>query len=323
MKPDMLPAVIEPVPERAEVPPLVVQAGSGAHFAWDEWFSAEMRNPHTRRAYGHAVRQFLNWCEAHTLALRQVTPGSVGDYYNELHLSIPTKKQHLSALRCFFDRLVLRHAVLLNPAASVRGERYQLTVGKTPEITVDQERKLLKSIRGRGIAALRDRAIAAILIYTAARIGAVASLSVGSFAYDGNQRCLRFLEKGGKLREIPVRRDLRRYLSAYVQAAGLRSAPPDSPLFRRLSRKVRMLTPDAMTANDMRRMLKQRMAKIRLPEELSPHSFRVGAITDLLSQGVPLEQVQNLAGHADPRTTRLYDRSQKKVLRTVVDKISV
>jgi integrase/recombinase XerD len=56
---------------------------------------------------------------------------------------------------------------------------------------------------------------------------------------------------------------------------------------------------------------------------LSPHSFRVGAITDLLSQGVPLEEVQNLAGHADPRTTRLYDRRKRKVTRSVVDRISV
>ena len=34
--------------------------------------------------------------------------------------------------------------------------------------------------------------------------------------------------------------------------------------------------------------------------DLSPHSFRVAIITDLLTQGVPLEDVQLLAGHADP-----------------------
>jgi integrase/recombinase XerD len=322
MNTNMLPALFDPLPRRA-TPPLIEQAGNGARFAWDEWFSAEMRNPHTRRAYGHAVRQFLAWCEGQSLPLRDVTPGAVGDYYNALRVSVPTKNQHLSALRCFFDRLVIRHAVLLNPASSVRGERYSLTEGKTPEITVDQERKLLKSIRGRDLAALRDRAIAAIFIYTAARIGAVAALSVSSFARDGNQWCLRFHEKGGKLREIPVRTDLRRTLGAYVKAAGLRSAPPDSPLFRRLRRKANILTTDAMTDNDIRRMLKQRMAHIHLPETLSPHSFRVGAITDLLSQGVPLEEVQNLAGHADPRTTRLYDRRQKKVMRSVVERISV
>jgi integrase/recombinase XerD len=53
-----------------------------------------------------------------------------------------------------------------------------------------------------------------------------------------------------------------------------------------------------------------------------PHN-RVATITDLLSQGVPLEEVQHLVGHADPRTTRLYARRPKRVMRSVVDRISV
>src|SRR5205807_4558888 len=45
-----------------------------------------------------------------------------------------------------------------------------------------------------------------------------------------------------------------------------------------------------------------------------PHN-RVATVTDLLEQNVPLEDVQHLAGHADPRTTRLYDRRRRKVTR--------
>src|SRR5271156_4127613 len=124
MNGDMLPAVIGGIGDWETMPRLVEQAGGNAHFAWEELFSAELRNQHTRRAYLHAVRQFLEWCELRELELRGITPGCVGSYYDQLSASIPTKKQHLSALRCFFDRLVLRHAVPLNPAASVRGERY-------------------------------------------------------------------------------------------------------------------------------------------------------------------------------------------------------
>jgi integrase/recombinase XerD len=32
---------------------------------------------------------------------------------------------------------------------------------------------------------------------------------------------------------------------------------------------------------------------------------------------------ERLAGHADPRTTRLYDRRQKKITRNVVERISI
>ena len=60
-----------------------------------------------------------------------------------------------------------------------------------------------------------------------------------------------------------------------------------------------------------------------LPSRLSPHSFRVSAITDLLTQGVRLEDIQYLVGHAEPRTTGLYDRRQKKVTRNIVERISI
>jgi integrase len=60
-----------------------------------------------------------------------------------------------------------------------------------------------------------------------------------------------------------------------------------------------------------------------LPAHLSPQSFRVTVITDLLEHGTALEDVQHLAGHADPRTTRLYDRRQKKVMRNLVERISI
>jgi integrase/recombinase XerD len=49
----------------------------------------------------------------------------------------------------------------------------------------------------------------------------------------------------------------------------------------------------------------------------------VTAITDLLTQGIPLEDVQYLTGHAEPRTTAPYDRRQKKVTRNIVERISI
>ena len=59
---DMLPAVIDPAGKWDGMPSLVAVRGGNARFAWDEWFAAELRNLHTRRAYAHAVRQFLCWC---------------------------------------------------------------------------------------------------------------------------------------------------------------------------------------------------------------------------------------------------------------------
>ena len=58
------------------------------------------------------------------------------------------------------------------------------------------------------------------------------------------------------------------------------------------------------------------------PPIFSPQSFRVLVVIDLLSQDVPLEDVQYLAGHANPRTTQIYDR-RRRITRNIVERISV
>lgn len=305
------------------VPTIVAAAGAAGQFAWDEFFRGRLRNPHTRDAYGHAVERFLRWVEQKGIELPRITPGMVGDYFDEHPGSVPTKKLHLAAIRGLFHVLVQRHVVVLNPALSVQLERYQVIEGKTPEITVEQARRLLASIDTSNVVGLRDRAAIALLIYTAARVGAVAKLRLQDFQHDGSQYVLRFSEKGGKSREIPCRYDLERFIVEYVNEAKIWGDSSESPLLRTATRKTKTLTVRPMTGVYLGWMLKRRLKVAGLPLRLSPHSFRVATITDLLTQGVPLEDVQYLAGHADPRTTRLYDRRQKRVTRNIVERISI
>lgn len=310
---------------RSQLPVILSSAGKAAVFAADEFFYGRIRNEHTRAAYLHAVRKFLSSAETRGLELQQITPRDVGQYLDGLrkNTSVATRKQHLAALRHFFDALVTRHAIILNPALSVRGERYQVVEGKTPEITVSGARTLLASLDTASVVGLRDRAIVAILIYTAARAGAVATLKRGSFYHGGDQWMLHFDEKGGKSREIPVRHDLERMLFEYIDAGGLHGVPMDASLFRTAYKRTGRLTENEMSVVDVCRMVKRRLKDAVLPVHVSPHSFRVTTITDLLEQGVPLEDVQRLVGHADPRTTRLYDRRDKKITRNVVERISI
>ncbi|MDB5348920.1 MAG: Phage integrase [Planctomycetota bacterium] len=300
-------------------PAIVTLAGKSAEFAWEEFFQAEIANAHTRKNYLHAVRQFLAWVEERNLELSRFAPGDVGEYLQHLELAIPTKKLHLAALRRDFDRLVNRHACIINPAATVKAERYAVVEGKTPEIGTSPARTLLTSIAVVDLVGLRDRAVLSVLAYTAARVGAVAKLTLKNMIHDGAQYTLRFAEKGGKSREIPVRHDLEQFLLAYIQAAGV----SDGPLFRTANRKTKTLTKNAMTGIDICRMMKRRLKAAGLPGHFSPHSFRVTTVTDLLEQNVPLEDVQYLAGHSDPRTTRIYDRRRRKVTRNIVERISI
>ena len=69
-------------------------------------------------------------------------------------------------------------------------------------------------------------------------------------------------------------------------------------------------------------MRKRRLKAAGLSEILSPHSFRVLVVTDLLSQNVPLEDVQYLTSHAHPRTTQIYECQRRHVTRNIVERIS-
>ncbi|MCA9191113.1 MAG: tyrosine-type recombinase/integrase [Planctomycetales bacterium] len=310
--------------QNSAIPDIVLRAGNNARFAWEEFFQAKIRSKHTRRAYLRSANRFMEWCEKQGLDLPQVAPADVGRFMDSLELSVASKKQVLAAIRHLFDGMVTRHAVALNPALSVRGDRYSVLEGKTPEITVKQARKLLQSIDTTDVIGLRDKSIIAVLIYTAARVGAVSKLRTQNLYDAGDQYCLHFDDKGGKSREIPVRHDLQILLFEYLHSADALLGHSDSrPLFTTAIRRTKSLSERAMTADDIGRMVKRRMKAAGLPPRLSPHSFRVTTITDLLEQGVPLEDVQNLAGHSDPRTTRLYDRRAKKITRNIVERITI
>ena len=50
-----------------------------------EFFTAQIRNPHTRAAYAAAVTRFFTWCDARGLALAQISPIAVATYIEEMH----------------------------------------------------------------------------------------------------------------------------------------------------------------------------------------------------------------------------------------------
>jgi site-specific recombinase XerD len=177
------------------LPALIADSGHSARFAWEEFIYGRLPNHQTRRVYRRAIERFFQWCHDRQLELVRIAPADVDRYLDGLTLAATTKKVHLAAIRHLFDELVTRHVVVLNPSLSVRTERVEVIEGKTPEITVKQVRKLFAMIDTSHVVGLRDRAIVGVLVYTAARVGAVARLRRGDFYNAGDQHCLRFNER--------------------------------------------------------------------------------------------------------------------------------
>jgi integrase/recombinase XerD len=145
------------------------------------------------------------------------------------------------------------------------------------------------------------------------------NLSVKDYFQLGKRSLVRISEKGGKEKEIPVHQKLEEILDEYLTASGLKDRP-DSPLFPTILGRSHDLSNRRMTRRDGARLLQRRLKNAKIIGEYSPHSFRATGITNFLEQGGTLEAAP-LAGHADSRTTKLYDRRDQRILVEDVERI--
>ena len=327
---DRLPAVISrafppALVTTSPLPALVASAGDHAGSRFLEFFASNIRNPHTRRAYGRAVADFLAWCEDHGVAsIAAVQPLHVAAWI-ELQTrnhSAPTAKQRLAALRHLFDWLVMGQIVPTNPAASVRGPAHSVRRGKTPVLAPDEARALLDSIDVSKPVGLRDRALIALMVYSFARIGAALGMKVEDVYTQNRRLWVRLHEKGGKRHDMPCHHNLEAWLHAYLEETGI-AADPKGPLFRTIGRGTGRLTTSPLPQQNAHAMIQRRTAAAGIATKIGNHTFRATGITAYLKNGGILEKAASMANHASTRTTQLYDRRPDDINLDEVERIGV
>ena len=304
------------------LPATIRRAGPQAAERTVEFFTAQIRNPHTRAAYGTAVTRFFTWCDARGLALEQISPIAVATYIEEMHgrYRAPTIKQHLAAIRRLFDWLVIGQVVPTNPATSVRGPTHVVKTGKTPVLQPAEARQLLDAIDTSTLPGLRDRALLGVMVYSFARVSAVVSMRVEDYYQQGKRWWLRLQEKGAST--TPCRSTTRRRpISTPISTRPGSRPRKTSPLWRSMPR-AGGLGARRMSRVDVFRMIKRRVKTVGLGEA-NCHTFRATGITAYLLNGGTLERAQAIAAHESPRTTKLYDRTADEVTIEDIEKIGI
>jgi site-specific recombinase XerD len=301
----------------AQLLPLSVQQSPQAARTFFEFFASTLPNSNTRAAYGRDIRRFFEWCAGHGYDPLNVTPIHLAGYREVLARAVEptTVKRHFSALRSLYAWWVEKGVLPSNPVREVKTEKVSRSEGKTPALDVEQVRHLLESFETGAetisVVRLRDRALIAVMAYSFARVQAVVSLKVRDYAPQGRRSVLRLAEKGGKQREVPVHHKLEEYLDAYVESAGIGGAK-ETPLFRAALGKTGVLSERPLDRRDAYEMIKRRLKDAGIRGNYSCHSFRATGITTFLENGGSLETAQWIAGHADSRTTKLYDRRNQR-----------
>jgi site-specific recombinase XerD len=290
-----------------------------------EFFTAQIRNANTRKAYARATGAFATWCAEHGITeLGQVRPVHVAAYIEGLQKKIaaPSVKLQLAAIRVFFDWLVVGQIVPVNPANSVKGPKHVVKKGKTPVLTAVEARVLIDSMDTDSSVSLRDRALIGIMVYTFARVGAVIKMRVEDVYVQGRRTWVRLHEKGGKRHEMPCHHNLDDYLEAYLDGAQI-GADAKGYLFRTSRGRTNQLSDKPMTQPDVYRMVRRRAKNAKIRTKIGCHSFRATGITEYLRNGGKLEIAQQMADHESARTTGLYDRRNDQVSLDEVERILI
>ena len=261
---------------------------------------------HTRAAYTRDLSDWLAFCSRHGIEPLGAHRSHIDAYARDLAevqgRARSTIARRLSALAGFYGYALNEGLLERSPLAGVRRPK-AADDSQTTGLDRDQLRAVLAVARrrvatGTGQSA-RDLALVTLLAHNGLRIGEALATGVENLGSERGHRVLRITRKGGRRATVVLAPVTARALEDYL---GDRDS---GPLF--ITRGGRRL--DEPAAFRMVRRL-ARAAGLDCAARLSPHSLRHAFVTLALDAGVPLRDVQDAAGHADPRTTRRYDRAR-------------
>jgi len=234
--------------------------------------------------------------------------------WNDLYTAVHRK---LTTLRSLFSYLQIYGYAGANPAHGkfVKAPPVPRD-GKTVGLSPSDCRRLLEAPSSETPAGIRDRAILSVLAYSACRVGELVRLRVGDFRTSGEHRVLSILGKGGKERTVPLHLEAVERLAAWLATAQISDDRP-GPLFRPACSPRGQgwdgFQDTHLTTRSVQLLLRKYARRLHLDPAVTVHSLRVTALTTARQRGSDIIDLQDFAGHADPRTTLTYIRTRDRL----------
>ncbi len=271
------------------------------------WLSAESRqSDHTQAGYITDLSRWVAWCMA-----RGIDPGEAHPTKADLFAAAmrdaglvnATRARRLSAVSSWCGYLIHADAATRNPFEHMDRPRIA-KLSKTKGLSEDQLNRFLAYARERESA--RTYALLSLMAATACRVCSVTGALLDGIGEDSGHRVIDMPVKGGESKRFVLPAVTMDALSAwraergedpgwlFITAAG---KPLDqAAVFRTVRRVSAAANPQA--------------------DLLSPHGIRHTVLTILYDRSYPTHIIQDLAGHADSRTTRRYDLNRESLDRS-------
>jgi integrase/recombinase XerD len=279
----------------------------------EEIWLAKQKSKRTRRAYKLDVTHFMRTLMIRSYdELRQVDHRAVIAWeriMREIDEAAPsTVRRRLAALSSLFKHLVRYGHAEKNPVSEVERPAINRREGSTLAFSQEQARRLLDLPSETTPDGLRDRAILSVGLQLGLRRAEIAALKVGDLHQNRGYDSLRIIRKGGRRDALAIHPNAAKRIRDYLHMSG-HGDDLDGPMFRPLSHNRKLQeTRRGMNPDAIDRVLRKHATAIGLGVGFSAHSMRATFITTALENGCSLEDVQRAAGHAEPGTTKLYDR---------------
>jgi integrase/recombinase XerD len=189
--------------------------------------------------------------------------------------------------------------------------------GKTVGLTPEECRLLLDAPASKTPEGIRDRSLLGVLAFTGCRVGEVCRLRVQDYKSSGGHKILEVRGKGGKERRVPLHIEAVERLDEWIAVAKLQET---GALFRPVKtargRGKKGFLDQALTRRAVQYLVSRYVKRLGLDTNITVHSFRVTALTTARERGADIIDLQDFAGHADPRTTLAYIRNRDRLSRS-------
>lgn len=253
----------------------------------------------------HYAKEIYNVLDFLGKRIEDITGMDLRFYYGMMReqrgIKMSTMQTRLHYLSSFWDFLITEEMVHTNPVKKVGLLKLEKTI-KKPFSAAELEALRVNCTM------LRDRALVEFLYSTGVRVSELVSLNVGDIEM-GKQELVVY-GKGSKERKTyltdAAKYYLKRYLTSRCQDGKTMEDLQKEPLFVTLD-----MPHNRLTVAGVQYMLRE-LGKRAGVTRVHPHRFRRTIATDLLSRGMPIEQVKEFLGHEKLDTTMIYCTVQQE-----------
>jgi integrase/recombinase XerD len=266
-------------------------------------------------AYGSDIRKLWQFISLSHLSLSplELQTRHLRDflvYLHELGIEAVSQARILSAIRCFYQFLILEGHLEEDPTRLI--ERPVLG-RKLPHTLAVHEIEALFSIIDHSTAVgMRNRAMLETLYSSGLRVSELISLRMSDIYFE--EMFLQVLGKGNKQRLVPLGRMALKYLRIYMEEVRIHlSIKKEASNYVFLNKRG-----SKMSRVMVFLIIKELANKAGLQQGISPHTFRHSFATHLIEGGADLRAVQAMLGHESVTTTEIYTHLDRSYLQQTI-----